>query len=110
MPSEVYKDVPLDRLRLDPENPRLPMGADWFSESERNLLKEFYRRYNLIELARSIADKGFTPRHAEALLVIPDVSGTNKKEPSNTDVAKPSETESKDPTDSDYAGISEVPS
>ncbi len=31
---------------------------------------EFSRRYNLIEIARSIADKGFTPRHAEALLVI----------------------------------------
>lgn len=110
MTSEVYKDVPLDWLHLDPENPRLPMGADWFSESEKNLLKEFYRRYNLIELARSIADKGFTPRHAEALLVIPDFSRTNGKEPSNTDTEESSKTESDGPKGSDEEGTSEVSS
>ena len=76
MPSEEFKDVSLDKLSLDPENPRLPMEDGWSSESEGTLLKEFYRRYNLIELARSIADKGFTPRHAEALLVVQDSSDT----------------------------------
>lgn len=70
MAEETYKEVLLDDLRLDPENPRLPRDVNWASQSEDRLLKEFSRRYNLIELARSIVDKGFTPRHAEALLVI----------------------------------------
>lgn len=72
MNDEQFDEVPLARLRLDPENPRLPREQDWASEPEEHLLREFYRRYNLIELAYSIADKGFTPRHAEALLVIDD--------------------------------------
>ena len=63
-------DVPLANLHLDPENPRLPRGEDWASKDEVDLLSEFYRRYNLVELAYSIADKGFSPRHAEALLVV----------------------------------------
>ena len=67
---EEYKDVPLSRLHLDPGNPRLPRDVDWSSCSEKTLLNELYRRYNLIELANSMADKGFTPRHAEALLVV----------------------------------------
>lgn len=70
MPGEDYREVPLSSIRLDPENPRLPRDREWDSEPEGNLLREFLRRYNLIELARSIADKGFTPRHAEALLVV----------------------------------------
>ena len=74
MPGEKYREVPLSKLRLDPENPRLPMDGEWTSESEQRFLREFYRRYNLIELARSIADKGFTPRYAEALLVVKDAS------------------------------------
>lgn len=72
MPQEVYKEVPLERLRLDAENPRLPLDIDLASDRTSQLLKEFYRRYNLVELARSIVDKGFTPRHAEALLVVED--------------------------------------
>ena len=59
MPGEKYREVPLSKLRLDPENPRLPTDGEWTSESEQRFLREFYRRYNLIELARSIADKGF---------------------------------------------------
>ena len=43
---------------------------DWAAEPEELLLKELLRLYNLLELARSITDKGFTPRHAEALLVV----------------------------------------
>lgn len=75
--DEEYKLVPLADLRLDPENPRLSRERDWSSEPETQVLFEFYRRYNLIELAYSIADKGFTPRHAEALLAIaaPDDPG-----------------------------------
>jgi hypothetical protein len=74
MPQEAYREVPLDSLQLDPENPRLPRDTDRVLESGDQLLKEFSRRYNLIELARSIVDKGFTPRHAEALLVVEDAS------------------------------------
>ena len=69
MATEPYKEVPLTDLHLDPENPRLRRGEAWASLSEEQLLQEFSRRYNLTEIARSIADKGFTPRHAEALLV-----------------------------------------
>ena len=78
MPQDPYREVPLNSLRLDPENPRLPRDAEGFSGSGEHLLKEFYRRYNLIELARSIVDKGFKPRHAEALLVVEDPSNPEK--------------------------------
>ena len=67
----------LDSLRLDPENPRLSRDEDWAAQPEDRLLREFARRYNLLELARSIADKGFTPRHAEALLVVEDPSAAD---------------------------------
>ena len=78
MASERYDEVPLEHLRLDPENPRLPREQDWASKSEGELLREFVRRYNLVELARSIADKGFTPRHAEALLVVEDPPNSHR--------------------------------
>ena len=71
-PDEKYTEVRLDALKLDPENPRLPRDADWVTAPESRMLREFARRYNLIELARSIAGKGFKPRHAEALLVVND--------------------------------------
>ena len=58
----------LSDLRLDPENPRLPSDVDWRTASEEELLAEFAKRYSLIELGRSFADKGFTPVAAEALL------------------------------------------
>ena len=70
MAEERYREVSLDRLHLDPNNPRLRQDVDWPAEPESSFLREFVRNYNLVELARSIADKGFTPRHAEALLVI----------------------------------------
>lgn len=72
MMSEEFKPVPLANLHLDLQNPRLPREQDWSSETEKRVLLEFYRRYNLIELAYSIADKGFKPRHAEALLAVSD--------------------------------------
>ena len=68
--AEEFTRVALSKLSLDPLNPRLPRGRDWAKESEDQLLGEFVRRYNLVELARSIADKGFKPEHAEALLVV----------------------------------------
>ena len=78
MNDEHFDEVALAQLRLDPENPRLPREQNWASEPEEHLLLEFYRRYNLVELAYSIADKGFTPRHAEALLVVADPSDPDR--------------------------------
>ena len=78
MNDEQFELIPLSDLRLDPDNPRLPREPDWSSEPEENLLRQFYDRYNLIELAYSIADKGFNPQHAEALLVIEAPDGTGK--------------------------------
>lgn len=72
MPEEEFDSVPLECLSLDPLNPRLPNDRDWTEASEDDLLRWFERHYNLLELARSIADKGFRPRHAEALLVFED--------------------------------------
>ena len=84
MAEEHYTEVSLDRLHLDPGNPRLRQDVDWNTEPESSFLREFARKYNLVELARSIADKGFTPRHAEALLVIkaaPDQGATDAAAP-----------------------------
>ena len=72
MTVETYCDVALQALKLDRQNPRLPPDEDWTSQSDDRLLLEMMRRYNLQELAESIANKGFQPRHAEALLVVPD--------------------------------------
>ena len=72
---ETYIDrVSLRQIRLDPENPRLPLNLR--DSLPSSLLEHFARNYNIIELARSISDKGFTPRHAEALLVIEDPPGS----------------------------------
>lgn len=70
MPDEKFVSVGIESLFLDPENPRLRGEEDWTSKNEAALLKEFYARYNLTELAYSISDKGFTPRFAESLHVI----------------------------------------
>lgn len=77
MTSERLEFRPLSQLHLDPENPRLPSDADWRVTPEEDLLAEFAKRYSLIELARSFADKGFMPAEAEALLVV--------REPRDTD-------------------------
>ena len=76
MPED-YRDVPLNKLRLDSHNPRLSRELGDDDRTPDRLLREFAQRYNLIELARSIADKGFTPRQAEALLVVKDDSTSN---------------------------------
>lgn len=68
--TETYNEVPLANLHLDPQNPRLRGDQEWAMLPEEDLLSEFARRYRLIEIAHSMVDKGFTPRYAEALLVI----------------------------------------
>ena len=74
MPNDTIQMLPLRQLELDRANPRLPRDSASEEASETQLLVHFLKRYNLLELARSIADKGFTPRHAEALLVIAHTS------------------------------------
>ena len=68
MPEEGYREISIDSLRLDPGNPRLSRDRDWASVNEGELIQEFPRRYDLLELARSITDYGFRPCQAEALL------------------------------------------
>ena len=72
MASERFDEIPLASLCFDPENPRLSRGVEWAAAPSIRILEELFRRYNLKELGQSIADKGFSPRHAEALLVIED--------------------------------------
>ena len=66
--------MPIGQLRLDPRNPRLPSNL---ADRSQNSLLQTLARYNLIELGRSIVDKGFTPRHAEALLVVEELPDTD---------------------------------
>ena len=74
---EDYAEVPLSNLCLDRQNPRLRGDREWKSITDEELLAEFARSYRLIEIAHSIVDKGFTPRYAEALLVIAHPSQAN---------------------------------
>lgn len=78
MASESLKYYPLSRLRLDSKNPRLPSDVDWPVDSEEGLLAQFAKRYSLIELARSFADKGFAPAEAEALLAVREQEDAEK--------------------------------
>ncbi len=72
-----YDDkMPIERLRLDPRNPRLPRDPDDAQPTDDDLLAIFLKDYNLLELARSIAGKGFSPRQAEALLVVEEPVGS----------------------------------
>ena len=59
--------VPVNRLFLDKDNPRLPEEAQGKSESE--LLKVLYNEFNLDELADSMAQNGYFDE--EPLVVVP---------------------------------------
>jgi len=75
--ADDYKEIDLSKLRLDPENPRLRRDLSEEDREPDQLLRHFARTYNLIELARSMADKGFSPKHAEALLVVEEPPGSD---------------------------------
>ena len=49
--------IPVSRLFLDPENPRLPEEAQGKSESE--LMEVLLDQFNLEELADSMAENGY---------------------------------------------------
>ena len=60
-------EISVDRLYLDPDNPRLPEDAQGKSESE--LMKYLYRGFNLDELVNSMSQNGYFQE--EPLVVIP---------------------------------------
>jgi len=61
------RDIPIDKLFLDPDNPRLP--ADVQGKREAEILKCLYRGFNLDELADSMFQNGYFDE--EPLVVIP---------------------------------------
>ncbi len=76
--ADEYRDIALSQLRVDSRNPRLRRELSDEDRTPDSLLLHFARTYNLIELARSMAEKGFTPRHAEALLVVEQPRGSDE--------------------------------
>lgn len=60
-------EISVDRLYLDPDNPRLPEDAQGKSESE--MMKYLYRGFNLDELVNSMSQNGYFQE--EPLVVIP---------------------------------------
>ena len=76
--ADEYRDIQLSQLRVDSRNPRLRRELSDEDRTQDSLLGHFARTYNWIELARSMAEKGFTPRHAEALLVVEEPTGSGE--------------------------------
>ena len=60
-------DVPVEKLLLDPENPRLRQETQGKGQNE--LLKVLYREFNLVELADSLSQNGYFAE--EPLVVVP---------------------------------------
>lgn len=60
-------DVPISRLHLDPENPRLPESAQ--GEDESKILPFLYREFDIAELAFSFAENGYMDE--EPLVAVP---------------------------------------
>lgn len=60
-------DVPVEKLLLDPENPRLRQETQGKGQNE--LLKDLYRKFNLAELADSLSQNGYFAE--EPLVVVP---------------------------------------
>jgi hypothetical protein len=67
MMSREQVSISIERLHLDPNNPRLPEEA--IGKSERELLRVLYREFNLAELAESLAKNGYF--REEPLVAIP---------------------------------------
>jgi hypothetical protein len=69
----VYRDecvrlnIPISRIHLDPENPRL--AEDGEGKSEKELLALLYRKFGLDELAYSMAKNGYFDE--EPIVVVP---------------------------------------
>ncbi len=66
MPDGTPENLPGEMLHLDPENFRLP--ADLEVDDPDELLRHFYKNYELEEIAWSIAEEGYWPE--EPLLTV----------------------------------------
>lgn len=66
-----FDSIPVERLRFDPENPRLPEGID--ASDQRAILQFMLEDAGLLDLMGSIAKQGFFP--GEPLLVSPSSDG-----------------------------------
>jgi len=74
-PIQAIVNVPVDNLRLDRENPRLPSSD---IGSDVDLLRYLWREMAVDEVALSIAANGFFPE--EPLLVVPEKKGSKDPE------------------------------
>jgi len=66
--------IPLSKLRLDPENPRLPEQTKAKHPSQEQLLDMMVRRFSLEALGKSFADHGYFPQ--EPMVVVRPGNGT----------------------------------
>ncbi|WP_158705158.1 hypothetical protein [Salinibacter altiplanensis] len=73
--SKSVKYLSIDRIRFDPENPRLPPSVDGTSREE--VIQWMIRESTLVELMGSIGEEGYFP--GEPMLVAP--SKTNGERP-----------------------------
>ena len=69
-----FKYIPIDQLKLDPQNPRLPKSFRNQSPSEKQLIEYMLEDESIIELMLSIGQNGFF--EGEQLLVVPEDDGT----------------------------------
>ena len=75
MPAQPdYRMIPLEELRLDPENPRLPKSLH--NQSDEQILEYMLFDASLVELMLAIGTNGYFP--GEQLLVAPDGNGRFK--------------------------------
>jgi hypothetical protein len=75
MPAQPdYRMIPLEELRLDPENPRLPKSLH--NQSDEQILEYMLFDASLVELMLAIGTNGYFP--GEQLLVAPDGNGQFK--------------------------------
>ena len=70
-------DVPVEKLLLDPENPRLRQETQGKGQNE--LFKVLYREFNLVELADSLSQNGYFAE--EPLVVVPKDLPSGLKNP-----------------------------
>lgn len=69
--QETVRFIAIDRLRFDPENPRLPSTVD--VTDEQAVLAWMIRKETVIELMHSIGKEGYFP--GEPLLAVPSAEG-----------------------------------
>lgn len=79
MPGPIIKQLvgrPVSDLRLDPENPRLPLDID--AQDQHALIQFFDKQYDLDEIAESMLDKGFFPQEPLLVLKPEDANATTE--------------------------------